>query len=95
MLVGCGRILIRGRKTLTDRPAVGGGRTCLYGLCINSTIIFEVLIMRATLLQMAGAAHHLTADLDGRCDPKLPRPRSTHGEALGQSEPKPTNQQNL
>lgn len=48
-----------------------------------------------TLLQMAGAAHHLTADLDGRCDPRHPSPGLTHSEALGQPEPKPTNQQNL
>ncbi|KAI9548065.1 hypothetical protein NQZ68_013084, partial [Dissostichus eleginoides] len=27
-----------------------------------------------TLLQTAGAAHHVTADCDGRCDPILPGP---------------------
>lgn len=104
MLVGCGCVLIRGRKKpLADRPSSVGGEirssVVCTGLCIKSIIIFEVLIFRPnsgpTLLQMAGAAHHLTADLDGRCDPKLLRPRSTHSEAPGQPQPKPTNQQNL
>lgn len=49
---------------------------------INSIIISGAVIMcpsicRAmvgpTLLQTAGAAHHLTADSYGRCDPNLPR----------------------
>lgn len=46
-----------------------------------------------TLLQTAGAAHHLTADLDGRCDPILPGPGRPSEGPSGHDGPKPTNQQ--
>ena len=38
---------------------------------------------RPTLLQTAGAAHHLTADSYGRCDPILPRPGRSRAEPSG------------
>ena len=62
-------------------------------MCSSIGWVVAVAAAGPTLLQTAGAARHLTADSDGRCDPILPRPGRPGEGRQAAAGPKLTNRQ--